>query len=102
MKFNKHEYNISNISSSQSCPTSPVDYNISGTSSINKNEVDSSVSISINILNINELEITVKNQLSNQLSSQVWLHFTRDINFKTNKKTTCNYCIPVLVEVQQI
>jgi BED zinc finger/Pentapeptide repeats (8 copies) len=25
-------------------------------------------------------------------SSQVWSHFTKDINFKTNKKAFCNYC----------
>ena len=25
-------------------------------------------------------------------TSQAWLHFTKDVNFKTNKKAVCNIC----------
>src|SRR5271168_900305 len=28
----------------------------------------------------------------NSKSSQVWLHFTKDANYKTNKIAICNYC----------
>ena len=43
-----------------------------------------------------ETEIISKSNSPQKLikdkTSQAWLHFTKDVNFKTNKKAVCNIC----------
>jgi hypothetical protein len=86
MESSDNEYDISFISSTQSRLAGSVDYNTSESNSIkfNKNDVNDSVTINTDI----EPAVAIENQRS----SQVWEHFTKDIDFKTNKKATCKYC----------
>jgi radical SAM protein with 4Fe4S-binding SPASM domain len=44
-------------------------------------------------LNHNEAEIDdSSNKLANKISSNVWKYFTKDANYKENKKAKCNHC----------
>ena len=42
-------------------------------------------------------DVSSKQNDSASVGSEVWKHFTRDVNFKENKKATCNLCGAVYI-----
>ncbi len=56
---------------------------------ISENEVDQSVPVTPRRLSDVEVQLPAD---STNLGSHVWKHFTKDPNYKINKKASCNYC----------
>ena len=53
-----------------------------------ENEVDQSAPVTPRRLS----DVEVQLPDSTNLGSHVWKHFTKDPNYKINKKASCNYC----------
>src|SRR5687767_13418497 len=56
-----------------------------------QHEVDQSVPATPSDI---ELQLPV---ITESLESHVWKHFTKDPNYKSNKKASCNYCNKVYI-----
>ena len=61
-----------------------------------ENEVNQSVSATSRRPSDVELQLQVPENESNS-GSYVWKHFTKDPNYKNNRKASCNYCNKIYI-----